>query len=287
MSFAASSRFMSNIIIDFHTHAFPEKIALKTMQLLSGIANTPFNGDGTLRALGENLRESGADMSVVLNIATNPPKTQKINDCAAENDYFVSGYREFGKFVQFGSVHPDTPDVMGEIDRIADMGLRGIKFHPDYQGFHVAEERMFPIYRKIASRGLIALFHGGFDPQSPNDVHCPAEQAAQMLERVPELTVVLAHMGGNICEYEKSCELLCGKFENLYLDTAFCAGNASPEIMIKMIERQGAERVLFGSDFPWHTTEEELAFIRSLGLNSRDQAAILGENAARLLKIDI
>lgn len=277
---------MSNFIFDIHTHAFPEKIARATMDKLSEIAGCPYCGDGTLGSLRDALNEAGAVSSAVLNIATNPLKVAKINDCAAGNDLFVSHNDTFGPFIHFGSVHPDAPDALAECERIKALGLRGVKFHPDYQNFYVDDEKMFPIYEKLASLGIPAIFHGGYDPYSPDAVHCSAQRAARVLERFPSLTVILAHMGGNINCYRESLELLCGRYENLYLDTAYCAGNIEPELMLEMIEKQTPEKVLFGSDYPWHTVSGELEFIKSLGLPKADEEKILGLNAARLLSFD-
>ena len=278
---------MSEFIFDFHTHAFPEKIALPSMEKLSELSGCRYYGDGTLASLRDNLAEAGASSAAVLNIATNPLKTAKINNCAAENDWFVSHDETFGRLIHFGSVHPDAPDALAECERIASLGLRGVKLHPDYQNFFVDDERLFPIYEKLSALGLPVIFHGGYDPYSPNEIHCSADRAARLLERFPDLTVILAHMGGNIDGYRKSLELLCGRYENLYLDTSFCAGHIEPDLMREMIERQTPDKVLFGSDFPWHTTSEELALIKSLRLDRSDEEKILGKNAAALLSIEI
>ena len=277
---------MSNFIFDFHTHAFPEKIARSTIEKLSKIADSPYYGDGTLAGLRDNLAEAEASSAAVLNIATNPLKVARINDCAAENDWFVSHNGTYGRLIHFGSVHPDATDALEECERIASLGIRGVKFHPDYQNFYIDEERLFPIYEKLSSLRLPVVFHGGYDPYSPNDIHCTARRAVKVLERFPDLTVILAHMGGNITGYRESLELLCGRYENLYLDTSFCAGHIDTDLMHEMIEKQTPDKVLFGSDFPWHTTSEELRLIKSLRLAGSDEEKILGKNAASLLSFD-
>ena len=71
--------------------------------------------------------------------------------------------KENERLIPFGSVFPHAPDALEELERIRDMGLVGVKFHPDYQGFFVDDEKMKPIYRKISQLGLITVFHAGKD----------------------------------------------------------------------------------------------------------------------------
>ena len=131
------------MIFDIHTHAFPEKIAKGAMESLSfrsgGLVPSY---DGTFPRLCDFMKDSGVDGFAVQNIATNPHQMKKVNDfaasCLRKNVY------------PFGSVHPDAPDALEELERIREMGLRGIKLHPDYQGFFVDEERLFPIYKKAS-----------------------------------------------------------------------------------------------------------------------------------------
>ena len=145
------------MIIDFHTHAFPERIAAGAVDKLAYASGGLIpQTDGTLESLKEVMKRDGIDISVVLGIATNPTQQHNVNDFAAE----VNNQEGF---VGFGSVHPDAPDALDELDRIKSLGLKGVKFHPEYLGFFVDDERMKPIYKKISRLGLITLFHAGHD----------------------------------------------------------------------------------------------------------------------------
>ena len=246
------------MIVDFHTHAFNDALAEKAIGKLEKTSGLPRQSDGTVSDLQKKMREQGVDTAVVLNIATTAHSMHKVNDFAAQINALPG-------IVAFGSLHPDAEDWREEIARVKEMGLKGIKLHPHYQGFFVDEERMFPLY----------------DPVSPDVNYCTPKAARAAHEAVPGMKMILAHMG-EIKEPGETEEYLIGT--DILLDTALCArGNIPEEQLTRMIRRHGAEKVLLGSDFPWHRSEEEIALIRSLPLTEEEKAMILGGNAQRLL----
>ena len=145
------------MLIDFHTHAFPERIAEQAMKKLTHASGGLYpQTRGTLDSLREEMKRDGVDLAVVQCIATKPGQQLSVNNFAFQID------RE-PDFLAFGSVHPDAPDVMEELERIKAAGLKGIKLHPEYQGYYVDEERLKPLYRRISELGFITLIHGGED----------------------------------------------------------------------------------------------------------------------------
>ena len=127
------------MIIDFHVHTFPDKIAPKAVGKLAVISGiTPFT-DGTVGDTIAKMDVIGIDVSVCLNIATRPGQERTINDTAARL-FTESG----GRLVGFGSVHPDSPDAVEELSRCKEIGLKGIKLHPDYEGFMVDDAKLWP-----------------------------------------------------------------------------------------------------------------------------------------------
>ncbi len=262
------------MIIDFHTHCFPDKIAEKALPVLkqrSGITH-PFH-DGTVRGLLELAKNDGIDCSVVLNIATNPYQQRKVND-------FAISLKEVEGIVPFGSVHPDSEDALDELERLKENGIKGVKLHPDYQNFFVNEKRMLPIYKKIASLGMITLFHCGFDIGYPEPVHCTAEALAEVLPVFSGAPVVAAHFGG-IWSLPETRRHLAGK--NVYLDTAYCYGMITPRYAKEVIDIHGVDKILFASDAPWNAPWQDIELIKCLGLNEDEEKAVLGENARKLL----
>ena len=128
------------MLIDFHTHCFPDAIAAGAVDKLAFASGglTPYT-DGTVAGLKDRMQRDGVDRSVVLHIATNERQQKKVNDFAAS----ING----GNIVSFGAVFPTAPDALEELERIQSLGMKGVKLHPDYQGFSVDDEKMKPIYR--------------------------------------------------------------------------------------------------------------------------------------------
>ncbi len=262
-------------VIDFHTHCFPEKIAAKALMSLSGCSGgaIPFH-DGTAEGLLRQVQAGGADGAVVLNIATNARQQESVNNFAIETN------RRSPELIAFGSIHPESPDALDELVRIHEAGLLGVKLHPDYQHFFVDEERMLPVYEKIASLGLITVFHAGVDIGYPEPTHCTPERLAHILPAFGGAPVVAAHMGGYLC-WKDVLRHLAGK--PLYFDTAFSYSRMPPDWAREIICAHGAENILLGSDMPWSDTGNEIRFVKSLGLTDAETQAILGGNARRLL----
>lgn len=263
------------MLIDFHTHCFPEKIAQRAVEKLAyvsgGLKN---NTDGTLDDLKRSMNEGGVDVSVVLNIATNANQQKNVNDFAASINN--------GKDIfSFGSVFPQAPDALEELERIKDLGLKGVKLHPDYQGFFVDDEKMKPIYKKISKLGLITIFHAGYDYGFPPPYGATPDRMEKALSWF-ESPVIAAHWGGIDC-YEQVLEKLCGK--DIYFDTSFGYGQMPKYFAQKIFESHGADKMLFGTDTPWHTPEMEKRLLSTLEISSDDMEKITHKNAEKLLGI--
>lgn len=264
------------MIIDFHTHAFNEKIADKAISKLETIIGYSAFTKGTVEDNIKHFDEWGVDKAVSLSIATKPSQQKIINDWAAS--------LKSDRIIPFGSVHPDAEDVLEELERIKCLGLKGIKLHPDYQNFYIDEERMFPIYEKCAKLSLVVVFHSGVDVLCPENVHATPDMCLRAFKAVPEMTMVLAHLGGNNL-WEEVYEKLAGLQGNLYFDTAL-AGDICPDELIKnIIRKHGADRILLASDCPWHETITEVNTIKRIGLTDEEVENILYKNAERLLNI--
>ncbi len=262
------------MVIDFHTHCFPEKIAARAMEQLrlrSGILE-PFH-IGTFDSLAALGKRSGIDYSVVLNIATNPQQQTNVNN------YAISLKGTDG-IIPFGSVHHDSPDALAELERLAENGIKGVKLHPDYQDFYCDDDKMLPVYEKIGSLGLITVFHCGIDMGYPRPVHCDPRRLAAVLPSFGDAPVVAAHFGGLI-GWEDTEEYLVGK--NVYLDTAYSYGMLPPKIATPIIKAHGADKILMGSDAPWSNPAHYIEFIECLDISEEEKRAILGGNAQRLL----
>lgn len=262
------------MIIDIHTHAFPDALAQRAVTTLAARAGVPAYTDGTCASLVAAMRRAGVDRAVVAPIATKPTQARTITEWA------IAVNRQYPELICFGSIHPAQEDWAAEIDRLVAAGIAGVKFHHDYQQTFVDAPALLPIYRALADVGLIVLFHAGVDIGLPPPVHCPPERLARVLDAVPSLIAIGSHMGG-YAQWEEVERCLVGR--ELYLDTSYSLTALGMERMTALITAHGAERILFGTDSPWTEHAAELANIRALPLAPAAIDAILGGNAKRLL----
>jgi len=269
------------MIIDFHTHGFPEKIASRAISSLEKTAGISANGDGTFSAIENALKECGVTYGCVLNIAMTPTQEAKVNETALANDCFIN---QKGSLIHFGSVHPFSETAILSLDRLKNEGIKGLKLHPDYQGFFINDKTVYPIYEKISSLELPVVFHSGYDPYSPSVTHAPAAFSKEMLENFPKMKVVLAHLG-SMFNYEDSLEKLAGKFENLYFDIAFSDKYVKTDLLMRFINKHGHDRILFASDFPWNKPSLEIELVMSLPISDDKKEDIFKNNAIDLLGI--
>lgn len=263
---------MSRKIIDVHTHIFPDDLAERALKQLTGRSGKTAFLDGTATGLRASMRRHGIALSVTMPVSTRPRQTESINN-------FVTTARQ-PDLLHFGTLHPEYENPDAEIERLARGGIKGIKFHPDYQSFFVDEERLFPIYRSMARAGLIAFFHAGVDLGLPPPVHCPPDRLARVLDRVPNLTVVAAHFGG-FKMWDDVDRHLIGK--PVWLETSFTLSWLPAAEFVRMARRHGIERVMFGTDSPWADQGAEIALMEKTGLTDAELAAVFHDNAARLL----
>ncbi len=260
------------MLIDFHIHMFPDALAEKAIARLAAASGLAPETDGTKDFTLQKLREWEVDRAVVLNIATNPRQQTNVNNFAISCNH--------DPLIPFGSVHFESECALEELERIKGAGLRGVKLHPDYQGFEIDERRLYPIYERIAELGLVCVFHTGFDAISPDHIHATPQKIARVLRDLPQLTMVCAHMG-SMERWDEVEQYLCGK--RVYFDTAFTAGYLSPAQAERIISRHGAQNILFGSDCPWQASSATYRFIDSLHISSAQKDMIFYQNAQRLL----
>lgn len=262
------------MLIDFHTHCFPDALAPRAVQKLSLSSGglIPYT-DGTVAGLQDCMKKNGVDISVVLNIATNAKQQKNVNDFAASINNKKTVY-------SFGSVFPFADDALYELERIKSLGLCGVKLHPDYQGFDVDDERLIPLYKKISQLGLVTVFHAGFDYGFPPPYHATPQKMANAIKWF-DTPVVAAHWGGiNCCE--DVIKYLCGK--NVYFDVSFGYSMMPKYYAEKIMQLHTPDKMLFGTDTPWHTADMELRLLNTLGLSQSDMDKITHQNALKLLK---
>ena len=282
------------MIIDIHTHTFPDKIAAATLDKLKHLSHTiPFT-DGTAAGLAASMARAGVDRSVVMPVATSPRQVPHVNDASARMN-------ELGAqtgVLSFGCMHPDFDGWKEELARVRDLGLKGIKLHPQYQDTDFDDPRYLRILDRCGELGLVVLTHAGLDIGMPGKDNCAPEMVARVLEQVGPVKLVLAHMGG-WRQWDRVEALLPGT--GVYLDTSFSLGEITPlddghyrpgdlplldeAAFLRMVRRFGPDRILFGTDSPWDDQGAALVRLRALPLEKSELDAILGGSARKLLEL--
>ena len=208
------------IIIDSHCHIYPGKIAHKAVESIDRFYDgvpTSCLYDGTPETLLKIGKEEGISHFIVHSVATRPAQVQSINEFIAD-----SVRRAGGAFTGLGTMHPDSTDPKGDLDHLCELGLKGIKLHPDFQKFH-------------------------------------ADDALRLLPQYP----------------------------NIIVDSSSSLFYLQPERAREIIRAFGAERVMFGTDYPmwhWHT---ELEAMEKLQLTDEEYQCIFWKNCAKLYDIPV
>lgn len=265
------------MIIDFHTHIFPGHIAVKTIDMLAKKAGLVATTDGTLTGLLDSMEDAGVDLSVVLPVVTKPSQFETINTFAANVNQKYAG-----TLLSFGGIHPDTPDYKADLDCIKELGLKGIKIHPDYQGVMIDDVRYMNIIEYADALDLIIITHAGVDIGIPEPVHCPPDRMRKVLDKIKPKKMVAAHYGG-WSQWEEVYEYLAG--ENIYLDTAFTFPYIEEEMFHKILEKHGADKILFATDCPWGSQKEDVISLQNFELTNEVKEAFFYKNAKKLLNI--
>ena len=273
------------MIIDFHTHIFPDKIAKPTVEKLKSYLcdageECAAYTDGTLNSLLSSMKEAGIDKSVILPVVTNPKQFESINRFSKE-------LIDTDGIIPFGGIHPDNENIEEKLDYIKSLGLKGIKLHPDYQNTYINDDKYIKIIRYAEKIGLITLIHAGYDVLSPDDIHCTADMALDMLSKVSdgnETKIVLAHLGG--LRAGKDClEKLAGK--NIYLDVSYVLNKTEPDLLVEIFEKHGYDKILFASDSPWGDQKAFVETLNGLSISQENKNKIFSGNAENLFALNL
>ncbi len=259
-------------VIDFHTHAFPDTVALKAISRIEGLAGVKSILDGTLSSLLHSMDAAGIEHSVLLSIATKPAQFASI---LAWSRKVASG-----RITCLLSVNPRDPEAADKVRIAAEEGFKGLKFHPYYQDFDLDDPLMDPVYGAMEERGLMCVSHTGFDHAYPFVRRADPPRIRRVLAKFPRLTFVATHLGA-WKDWDLAGSDLPG--ERLWIDTAYSLEFMPPAQARALILSYPPDRLLFGSDSPWASQERSLGLVRGLGLDPQHEAALLGGNAGRLL----
>lgn len=266
------------MIIDFHTHIFPDKIAKKTIEFLSSKGGIPPYAEGNATSLVSRMDEAGVDISITLPVVTSPHQFDSINRFACEINKQYSG-----KLISFGGIHPLCDDIEGKMKFIKECGFKGVKIHPDYQGEFITHEGYIKILECARELDLIVVTHAGVDCGFIGEpIKCTPSLAKEVIKRVPNAKLVLAHLGA--CDMtDEVLSFLCG--EDVYFDTAYILSRTNKSTFKEVIKRHGSDKILFATDSPWSDIKNDVEILKSFKLDKDTEEKILYKNAKKLLNI--
>ena len=270
------------MVIDFHTHVFPDKIAERTVKALEDVGGIPSFGNGMRKGLSESLAKAGVDLAVNLPVLTKPSQFDSVLEFAKEINR--ERYEMGGAILSFAGAHPAMDGIEEKLAEAREAGILGIKVHPDYQGTFFDDEGYVRIIKAAKALDLIVVTHAGVDVAYLNEpVKCTPTRVLRVLDRIGGYSkLVLAHYGASKM-FDEVYSTLAG--EDVYFDTAYVLGSIEKDTFEKILGKHGADRILFATDSPWQDISLNLERIRSFGLDPNDEEKILFGNAAQLLGI--
>ena len=262
------------MIIDAHTHVWPDRIADIALagNALPGLVA---RGDGKISGLAGDMGRSGVDMSCCLAIANEGRHVQRVNEFAASTG-------ADSRFA-FGTVHVDL-SVEENLKHLRDNGITAVKIHPLFQNFPLDHPRLWEIFEAFGDEFAVITHVGEGGDAYTNSLSHP-RMIQNIARQFPDLRLVACHFGGYKI-LDDAEELLSGA--DVVLETSWPPSLSvlAPDRVRNLIRKHGAERIVFGSDWPMTSPAEEIKVIQSLGLTDTEIKRVLGGTMASVLRID-
>lgn len=260
------------MIIDFHTHAFPDSLAEKAMASLHSKGNAKSYLNGKISSLLKSMDSVGIEKSIICNIATKPSQFMPIIEWSKSI--------HSDRIIPLPSIHPADSDIKNKIKIISEEGFKGIKIHPYYQEFILDNEKVYPIYENVQKYNLFIISHAGYDIAFSRKKVADTPKILNVIKKFPELKFITSHFGGwsNWDEVEKH---LIGK--NIFMEISYSLECMSDDQAKRMLNNHPADYLLFGTDSPWTDQKNALNLLKSFNLDKERMDKILYKNAQKFL----
>ena len=260
-------------IINAHCHIYPESVAERAVQGIADFYGIKIAADGRSDGLIREGEPFNVVHYLVHSVATKPSQVRSINEFIASE---VKAHP--GLFTGFGTLHPDSEDIEGDFDQLIKLGLKGVKIHPDFQFFSLEEEKAIRLGSLVRDAGLPILIHCGdfrFKLSNP-------DQFKVFIEALPGLKIIGAHLGG-WSVWDEVEEKIAGRYD-IMVDSCSSFRFMDKDQAVRLIRKFGADKVLWGTDYPTWSHADELKLFGELDLTEEERELILYENAAKLLQ---
>lgn len=262
-------------VIDAHAHIYPEKIAVRAVNAISAFYNIPMeNPHGTPEALLETCKDTPISHFLVHSVATTAHAVTSINNFISEQ------CKLHPEFIGFGTMHQDFQDPEAEIDRMIELGLHGVKLHPDTQEVNMDDPRLMQVYEIMQDRGLPLVVHTGdfrMDYSHPR-------RLKHILHTFPDLVVDGAHLAGCFIA-DIGYDVLHA--ERLFVDASSTLPFVGARRFAELVRMWGTDRVMFGSDFPMWNPYAEYAVLASSGFTDDEFEKLTYKNAERFTGVKV
>ena len=262
-------------IFDTHTHVFPDKIAKQAIAHLRELANgIPAYTEGTASDLAAKAAEAGYCGWMNCPVVTRPGQAKSVIAWAAALNQWPH--------LSLGGIHPDDEDKTSLLQQMQELGLHGVKLHPEYQEFRLDDPRMEEVWNYCEEHSFPVLIHAGEDVGFRPPYHSEPRCFVELAKRHPGLLIVAAHTGGWKL-WDQVEELFPNAGDNLFVDTSFSMQfMKDPSQMARIIRKIGVDHVLFGTDSPWSDLKHSIKEIMECGLDSNELEAVFWKNARKV-----
>lgn len=259
------------MIVDAHCHVWPDALAARLVAARP--AGMDAVGDGTVSGLLATMDAAGVDYACTLAIANEARHVARTNE-------FV-GALDRSRFVPCGTVHTGL-STEENLRHLQDNGILGVKFHPNFQGLSLVDPAVLDVFTALAEAGIPVFAHVGHGSDEAAHERGSTTHVSRVMDIVPDLRFVAFHFGG-YHELERSESSTVGD-RRVLLETSWppSVSDLGRDRVCGLVGAHGADRIVFGSDWPMADPANEIAFIRSLGLAPADEHALLGGTLAGL-----
>ena len=267
------------MIVDFHTHIFPDKIAQSTISSLQKNSSSIAQTDGTVQGLISHMENAGVSLSVALPVLTKPTQFDSVVKFAISvNEMFANSQT---RIISFAGIHPSCDNIPEKMRFVKENGFKGVKIHPDYQQTFIDNEGYLQILKSAKDNDLIVVTHAGVDnAYIGQPIKCPPELCEKVIDKVNHDKFVLGHFGGNL-QWKEVFDRLAGK--NVYFDTAYTLDAIDQSLFEAIVDKHGNDKILFATDCPWCSMQKYVKILNSFSLDNNSLEKIFYKNALRLL----
>ena len=267
----ASAATAQTPVFDLHVHLWKGGTSLREYEAQLKAAGRDVTGFGAMWFGGPNQALQGQPESI-----------------RAHNDDLIALAAKYPKVVPIATVHPyDGAAAIAELERVAARGIKVLKLHPHTQKFDAADPRVLRLAQRAGELGVIVLL------DNASIVPGDCEKLFNLALSAPKTKFIFAHLGGlnfrfwNILKAARTAQGLFA--DNIYFDISAIVVivGASPieDEFVWTIRNVGIDHVLFGSDYPQYSLEQNARALERLSLDESEKEKIRFENAQKLLRL--